>query len=88
MRALCPGALRDKRSKRKRPHQLSADAADVVVTAPHANDVVRGNSIRDAPQTAAAVAHNTTALPPPTTPPPPQVSQGATRVKVGVWLGL
>ena len=46
MRALCPGALRDKRPKRKRPHQLSADAADVVVAAPHTNEVVRANSVR------------------------------------------
>ena len=83
MRALCPGALRDKRPKRKRPHQLSADAADVVVAAPHANEVVRANSVRArlAPQTAAAAA--ATALPPPTTLPPPKV-----RVPRGSGLGL
>ena len=83
MRALCPGALRDKQPKRKRPHQLSADAADVVVAAPHANEVVRANSVRArlAPQTAAAAA--ATALPPPTTLPPPKV-----RVPRGSGLGL
>ena len=83
MRALCPGALRDKQPKRKRPHQLSADAADVVVAAPHANEVVRANSVRArvAPQTAAAAA--ATALPPPTTLPPPKV-----RVPRGSGVGL
>ena len=83
MRALCPGALRDKRPKRKRPHQLSADAADVVVAAPHANEVVRVNSVRArvAPQTADAAA---TALPPPTTLPPPK----QVRVPRGSGVGL
>ena len=83
MRALCPGALRDKRPKRKRPHQLSADAADVVVAAPHANEVVRANSVRArvAPQTADAAA---SALPPPTTLSPPK----QVRVQRGSGVGL
>ena len=83
MHALCPGALRDKRPKRRRPHQLSADAADVVVAAPHANEVVRANSVRArvAPQTADAAA---TPLPPSTTLPPPK----QVRVPRGSGVGL
>ena len=71
MRALCPAALLDKRPKRKKPHYLSADAADVVVA--DAADVMVAHAWKAllAAQTAAAAA-----APPP--PPPTTVAQPTT----------
>ena len=86
MRALCPAALLDKRPKRKKPHYLSAEAADVVV---HVAAHPANNAFRACARAEIAAAAATAAAPPPpptTVAPPTTVRDSAGEVGEPLWL--